>query len=258
MAGDNGSVGGVKESSSFNSSIGGHESAFKYPSFASHGGDMPGNGGGGGSGCVWRVYFAVRFTRSTMFKSRIERDTFDTARPLYQDMGEMAEKWLRNAGERKLMMELLPHAKSVKAAAKRGRKRRGTNASDAALCSLDQDEDSAAAAAAAGGSRDAATAETTAATVGQDHGPRLLLMTMVGGLMSSFRSSRRERQQVQEDGGMGLMFMLVLVLVLVVGLVNVWFLWQLLQMQRQVWGVQQQVFGVQQQVLVLLQQSQKG
>ena len=120
MADDNGSVGGVMESSSFSSSIGGHGSAFKYPSSASHGGDMPGSGGGG-SGCVWRVYFAVRFTSSTMFRNRIERDTFDTARPLYRDMGEMAEKWLRNAGERKLMVELLPHAKSIKAGKKHGK-----------------------------------------------------------------------------------------------------------------------------------------
>ena len=149
---------------------------------------------------------------------------------------------------------------SYPTAAKQGRKRRGTNASDAALCSLDQ-EDATAAGAGAVGSHDAATAEATgaSATLGQNNGPGLLLVTMVGSLMSSFRSSRRQRQQqVQEGGGIGLMFMLVLVLVLVVGLLNVWFLWQLLQMQRQVWGVQQQVFVVQQQVLVLLQQSQKG
>jgi hypothetical protein len=50
----------------------------------------------------------------------------------------------------------------------------------------------------------------------------------------------------------------MLLLLLLVGLLNVWYMWQQLQMQRQVWGVQQQVLGVQQQVLVLLQRGQQG
>jgi hypothetical protein len=80
-------------------------------------------------------------------------------------------------------------------------------------------------------------------------GPRVLLV-LGRRLLTSFRSSLgREQIQDQEAGWDGLMLLL-----LFVGLLNAWFMWQQVQVQRQVWGVQQQVLGVQQQVLGVQQQ----
>jgi hypothetical protein len=65
-------------------------------------------------GCVWRVYLAVKFTSWHPLKSKVEKDTLNTAGPLYTQMMDIAEQWLRDPAARVPMAVVLPQANALK------------------------------------------------------------------------------------------------------------------------------------------------